>query len=298
MRSQRPNRPLKRRVTILGTALLACGAVLPASASAASVSANWAGYVALPKPTAKKTFKSVSGTWTVPAVSCSAGHEAFSVVWVGLGGYDETSNGLEQIGTEADCSPSGRALYSSWYELIPAGAVTVPLAVKPGDEVTASVTVKGRVATLRLRDLTSGARYSVTRRVKHLDRTSADWIVEAPSSCSGANSCQTLPLSDFNAVAFSAATATLGGVTAPIDSPYWRDVELELRQGGGARALGGRPGAGFVREAKLITAAPSALTSTDGAFSVAFREPSLQSAQPEEAPSYPGLHHEAVLRSG
>ena len=42
----------------------------------------------------------------------------------------------------ADCARSGSASYSSWYELLPAEPVNLTLEVHPGDEMSASVTVK------------------------------------------------------------------------------------------------------------------------------------------------------------
>src|ERR1039458_4095296 len=90
--------------TAVGAGLL----LAPASAGAAvSVSSNWAGYVALPSASVGSRFSSVSGSWTQPSATCSAGREAYSAVWVGLGGYRENARSLEQIGTGADCTRSG-----------------------------------------------------------------------------------------------------------------------------------------------------------------------------------------------
>jgi hypothetical protein len=97
----------------------------PAVASAAtSTSSNWAGYaVSSPDPAAPVAYTSVSGSWVVPVASCSASPASFSAFWVGLGDFSETSQGLEQIGTESDCTPAGRATYGVWYELVPAASV-------------------------------------------------------------------------------------------------------------------------------------------------------------------------------
>ncbi len=272
-----PGRPRWCALLLCG-ALLACAAALAGVASAASVSANWAGYVALPR-TAGEPFKSVSGTWTEPSVTCTAAREAYSAVWVGLGGYREDSKALEQIGTEADCSRNGQPRYTTWYELIPAAPVTLSVKVAPGDEMVASVTVGGRDVTLRLRDLTSGARYSLTRPATTLDASSAEWILEAPSTCLTEGSCETLPLSDFDSVSFASATATLGTRTAGVASPYWSDVALELRQGSGGDGFGSWRHARAESGAALIAATPSGLAG-EGAFSVHWQEQPLQSEGP------------------
>src|SRR5271163_704103 len=165
-------------------ALVTLGAV---PADAANISANWAGYVAVSSANAGLGFGSVSGSWTQPRATCSRGREASSAVWVGLGGYNEHSQALEQIGTDDDCERSGQVSYSTWYELVPAAPVNLKLRVHPGDQMTASVTVRSHEVTLRIRDLSSGARFALTRAVSSIDVSSADWIVEAPSVCIGAN---------------------------------------------------------------------------------------------------------------
>jgi hypothetical protein len=247
-----------------------------ASAQAASVSSNWAGYVAAPGSRPGPGFSSVSGTWTVPSAVCTKGHESYSAVWVGLGGASENARGLEQLGTDADCTKAGRPVYSSWFELLPAEAVGVHLTVQPGARLTASVTVSGSHATLRLRNLSSGKRFSITRRVPRIDVSSAEWIVEAPSICVGSSPCKAVPLTDFSEVAFSAANAAIAGHTGPISDPAWTATALELRQGSTHRpprstaALGGAP------SSSLIVASPTSTTGVDGAFAVRWQEQAVQ----------------------
>ena len=112
----------------------------PAAAQAASTVAvtdqedsNWAGYVVASSATAKTSFSAVSGSWTQPTVDCAAGSPSDSAFWIGLGGY--TADHLEQTGTSADCSASGQASYSAWYELVPAAQVPVTMTVRPGDRL-------------------------------------------------------------------------------------------------------------------------------------------------------------------
>jgi Peptidase A4 family len=277
-----PHRRTPRR---LGRALVCCAllsgalASLPAVAEAAAVSTNWAGYVASPRAAAR--FSGVSGVWRVPRVDCSARRESFSAIWVGLGGYSESASSLEQAGSEADCSRGGRASYAAWYELLPEVARRVPISVRPGDQLAASVTVRGRRVTLRLRDITSGARLSVTRAVSTLDVSTAEWIVEAPSTCSDTGRCRTLPLADYGEVSFAGATATAGGHTGPVADTAWRAGALELRQG----AL--QPGfSGAAGQPSVIVAAPSPLSAV-GAFTVGWRLVSDQEPPPN-APTLPG----------
>ena len=258
-----------RRWALGGTVLVATLALAAAPAGASTLSSNWAGWVALGSSSSHTTFSSVSGVWRVPKVSCTSGQTTYSAAWVGLGGYAQDSNALEQVGVDADCPRRGGPHYDSWYELIPAAPVSIGVAVHAGDEMAGSVTVHGTHVTLRLRNLTTGARYSTTRHASQIDVSSADWILEAPSSCT-AGGCQTLPLADFGSVSFSAATATSNGRTAPVQDPRWAAQEIELRQG--ARPGTARFANGHVLPANEVIATASAASGPLGAFSVDWSE--------------------------
>lgn len=255
------------------------------SASASAVSANWAGYVAVPSASAR--FSSVSGSWTIPRVSCQSGREGHSAAWVGLGGDGETASALEQIGTDADCSRSGSAAYSAWYELVPSGPVDVALRLHAGDAMSGSVTVRGHDVTLRMRDLTTGARFGVTRDASSIDVASAEWIVEAPSACLESGGCSTLTLTDFGSMSFSSATAIAAGHTGTIADPGWSATELELRQSAGRDLDFGR-GRRFGPSSGLITAAPSTFSPADGSFTVSWQETPVDLESPSQ-PAVPGL---------
>ncbi len=279
-RMNRTARLWRLPLTAAGAALALGSSATPAAAATTSVtSSNWAGYVA--RAPAGARFTSVSGSWTEPAALCTPGREAFSAVWVGLGGYRGSATALEQAGTDANCTAAGQARYSSWIELLPAAPTTLHVTTRPGDRITASVTVRGTHVTLRLRNLTSGESYSATRQPSSVDVSSADWIVEAPSLCS-TRACRTLALADFSRVDFSAATATSAGRTAAVTSGGWPVTGLSLRQG--AEAAGpARLGSGG--GAALISAIPSAVRGA-GAFSVQFAERSGP-GEGSEAPALP-----------
>ena len=108
-------------------AVLSSLAAVPATAGAATASttsSNWAGYAVTSQGSSQAVrFRRVTGTWVVPSGSCTRGSPSYSAAWIGVGGFDETSTALEQIGTEFDCKGSGRASYSAWYELVPAASL-------------------------------------------------------------------------------------------------------------------------------------------------------------------------------
>ena len=216
------------RTTI--SALVAAAALTFAAPALADTtySSNWSGY-AVHAPGV--SYREVSGSWRQPDVTCTRGSQSYSASWVGLGGYSETSNALEQIGTEADCNSQGQTVNGAWYELVP-NAVDVSMPVRPGDTIAASVAISGHRVVLTLADLTRGRGFSKTLVAGSVDISSAEWIVEAPSDCLGGG-CTILPLANFGSAGFTSAVAqSTNGVTGSISAPGWGATKLDLTPNG------------------------------------------------------------------
>ena len=159
-------------------------------------STNWSGYTAT---SGTGAFSSVSASWTEPTGTCTSRRaDQYSSFWVGLDGY--SSGSVEQTGTDVDCA--GRTPeYYGWYEMYPAYPVSFPNTVRPGDHMSGSVTFSGtQTYTLVLKDSTQGWTQTVVKNQSGLARSSAEVIVEAPSSGSGV-----LPLADFGTVNLSSS---------------------------------------------------------------------------------------------
>jgi hypothetical protein len=92
----------------------------------------------------------------------------------------------------------------SWYELVPSAAHTIHMTIDPGDRLSASVSVRDDRVTVTLSDLTRDTRFTRTTADRTLDVSSAEWITEAPSDCSGSD-CTILPLADFGTAHFLSA---------------------------------------------------------------------------------------------
>jgi hypothetical protein len=249
----------------LAIACLAAAAVALAAASSAlandTKSSNWAGY-AVHRSGVK--FKKVSGTWKLPAASCTPGSPTFSSTWVGLGGFSGNSNALEQIGSEADCKTSGRMATSVWYELVPAPSHTIRMKVHPGDTIRATVTVVGKTTTVSLDDLTRHTSYTKTATLSHVDVSSADWIVEAPSQCRGASFCRVLPLANFGSATFTRARAvTTTGHRGSISNRKWETTRITL-------ASSGQHFVDSSDSATVAQASVSPLAAAGGAFTVTY----------------------------
>lgn len=240
----------------------------------ALVSANWSGYIAGGDSTADsaENFSSVSGSWVQPSVTCSSG-ETESAFWVGLGGDDSQSDALEQAGTEADCTSTGKATYYAWYELLPAAPVRLGLTVDAGDHISTTVSVGGTSVTVVLKDTTTGASETKNLYMADPDVSSAEWIAEAPSACVNDESCEPLPLADFGSVTFTSASAAANGQTAPISG--WSAEPMELSSSEADSGLGadgyGAGGYRGVDDEASGGAVPSSLTSSGSSFSVTWR---------------------------
>ncbi len=268
-------------------AAAACCASLGTSGSAIRFSANdtttktdtstnWAGYAltglgsTVTTASAGTTFSDVTATWVQPAAACTPGSSASSAMWVGLGGYSESSQELEQTGTDSDCSASGTPSYYAWYELVPANSVNVKLKVSAGDTITAVVQIKGTDVLVQLHDHTRGTRFTKHLTMAQPDLTSAEVIAEAPSECSSV-SCHELALTNFGSVTFSnvaaLAATSAGGVQqgGHIVSPLWQATPIQLIPEA-RRSFGGFQDPTFA--ASTAGAIPASLTAAGDSFIV------------------------------
>ena len=230
-------------IVIAGAALAAAallGRSTPAEASgrvdatraggaATDVSANWSGYAAT---AGTSTFTDVTGTWKIPTATCTPGNSSSAAIWVGLGGYAVNSQYLEQTGTSSDCSTLGQPSYYIWYELVRpgpgGGSVNVKLKVDVGDTVTASVLAKPAGILVQVKDRTRKTSFTKQLTMSDSDLSSAEWIVEAPSECTG-NFCRVVPLTNFGSVTFSNVAATAGAVGGTLSANQgWTLTNIQL----------------------------------------------------------------------
>jgi hypothetical protein len=194
-------------------------------------STNWSGY-AINGTTGE--FTAASGSWVQPTATCSSRQTAYAAFWVGIDGY--SSNSVEQLGTDSDCH-HGKPTYYGWYEMYPNPSYEISTSaypVHPGDSMSASVTVTGGTSfTLSMHDATSGWTFSITESSSGLARSSAEWIAEAPSSCS-VFSCTVLPLANFGTVNFANSTAN-GATIASYTSNNYEEITM-VTSGGTVKA--------------------------------------------------------------
>jgi Peptidase A4 family len=257
---------------LMGVLVLAAGlTAAPAAMAKATQSTNWAGYAV---HRTGVSFHRVSARWIQPNASCTAGQPSYSSAWVGLGGYSPTSDALEQIGTELDCTASGKVVSSAWYELVPAPSKTISLAVAPGDAMHATVTVTGHQVVVELDNLTRHTRFRKTLRSAAIDVSSAEWILEAPSECISQYTCHALPLANFGSITFDSASAVAAnGTTGTIAGGPWTRTKIKLTPGA-QRLIVSRDSTDSAG-----TASPSALRGGGSAFDVTFAAASAASRQ-------------------
>jgi hypothetical protein len=215
---------------LIALAAIAAFALLPAGASAQhhsnapkhkfgrGTSTNWSGY-AVDGTSATQ----VIGSWKQPGVvSCASRENSWSSPWVGIDG--DTSNTVEQIGTDTDCS-NGAPTFYAWYEMYPKSLVVInSVSVSPGNTFTASVTYNSNNSTylLTLTNNTTGQSFSTSQFSKKARRTSVEWVMEGPSSGL---------LTNFGSIDFSGASATIGGQTVSPSSSNAQSITMVTSQG-------------------------------------------------------------------
>jgi hypothetical protein len=144
--------------------------------------------------------------------------------------------------------------------------------VAPGDRISASVVVAGRVVQFALQNRTRGSRYA-TRVVTNgnLDTASAEWVAEAPSLCRSVNVCQVVPLSNFGLVTFSEVSAAAGKHAGALADPLWKVQRIALLTSTSSNR--------YVAETNPFGAVPGPLPAGGTTFQVAYR-PHLAGAVP------------------
>jgi hypothetical protein len=154
-----------------------------------ATSTNWSGYAVT-----GTSFTSAQGSWIVPTATCKSGDQDASF-WVGIDGY--TSSTVEQLGTNSNCE-GATPVYQAWYEFccIEAEIIIPGLTISPGDKIVAEVTYSGTEFTLTIKDETTGKAFRKTGTISGAERSSAEWIAEAPYDG------EILPLTDFGTVLF------------------------------------------------------------------------------------------------
>lgn len=196
-----------------------------------STSTNWSGYAAasnLTKPGINSVTK-VSGVWTVPQLTATP-NTTYCSIWVGIDGY--TSSTVEQLGTEHDWNNGQQSNYA-WFEMYPKPAYEiVGFPVNVNDSIGAEVKYTGNNNfVLSIVNYTQNVHSIVPgsyTKSKSAQRSSAEWIVEAPSSYTGV-----LPLSNFGTAFLSNCVATIKGVTGPINNNTWKNDALTMQTRGG-----------------------------------------------------------------
>ena len=149
---------------------------VPAPASLGlAYSPNWSGYAVEGGP-----FTGVSGTFNVPNLNATA-IEGDVGEWVGIDGA--SNNSLIQAGVGQRYDPSANSVDTyAWWEILPALSTPIPMNVSPGDEMNVTIgQLSGTLWAISITDETTGEHFLIDQDYTG-PGTSAEWIVEAPTS--------------------------------------------------------------------------------------------------------------------
>ncbi|KAI0668111.1 aspergillopepsin [Trametes maxima] len=188
-------------------------------------SSNWAGAVLIAN---SNTFKSVTGTFTVPTPREPSGgsgtHSASA--WVGIDG-DTCGSAILQTGIDFTVSGS-RVSFDAWYEWFPDFAHDFSgISISPGNQITVTVTASSTTsgtATILNRSTGQQVSHSFSGQPA-LCQENAEWIVEDFEENGGL-----VPLANWGTVTFTGASAgTSGGSQGPSGATII-DLEQNGRQ--------------------------------------------------------------------
>jgi hypothetical protein len=182
-------------------------------------SRNWAGYTVT-----GGTYTAVSATWNIPefAPDSPSGADA---IWVGIGGVHGTD--LIQAGTQETVSGRGSTEYQAWVETLPQPSHPVPLPIRAGDSVSITLQQQsGDDWLVSFANNSSGKSYQQTIRYRS-SRSSAEWVVEAPSARRG----RILPLDTFGSVSFTQASTVKDGQTVTVAQAGGRGITMIGQRG-------------------------------------------------------------------
>lgn len=221
--------------------------------SESNLSYNWAGYTASTGP-----YTGIGASWTVPdSTSLSKTQTSIDATWIGIGGV--ATGDLIQAGTQTIINANGQTTYQAWYEILPGASQVVPLTVKPGDAIIASITQQTQNTwAISFSDTTTNAGYQISVPYSS-SLASADWIEEMPSINN-----QFAALNNFDAVQFGNAWTVQNG------------SRINLVQAG-AKAMT------MVNAQNQVLVQPSAIGSDGASFSVTRAQ--MQQYQPTPTPS-------------
>ncbi|KAF7981803.1 hypothetical protein HWV62_31907 [Athelia sp. TMB] len=196
----------------------ASGGLTPSITNQTNVdySSNWSGAVITKS---KGTWKSVTGTFTVPTPSGSGSASA----WVGIDG-DTCGTAILQTGIDFTVS-GGSVSYDSWYEWYPDYAYDFSgISFSSGDTVKLTVTASStKAGTAVIENVTKGK--TVTKSITSssaLCQEDAEWIVEDYEEGSSL-----VQFANFGTVAFTGAVATTnaGATYGPSSATDTIDIE-------------------------------------------------------------------------
>jgi len=165
-------------------------------------SSNWAGAA---WASSSGTYKSVTGTFTVPTPKAASGSSSGSAAaWVGIDG-DTCDTAILQTGIDFTIS-GGSVSYDAWYEWYPAYAYDFSgITIQAGDVIILTVTATStKAGTAVIENQTTGQTVSKSLTSSSaLCQENAEWIVEDYEE-----NGSLVTLANFGTVTFTNAEAT------------------------------------------------------------------------------------------
>ena len=248
--------PLSRRAIALAVGAASASLLGPRFADAISVTStqNWSGYYA--SAPSDETFTDVNGQFWVPKLTAPPTGTSYSSFWVGFDGATGSADPtVEQCGISAQITTGNSATYSAWYEFAPSiPETTLPLTIYVGDKISADVTYEGNNSyQFTVDDLTTGKNASTTQSTSSDQRSTAEWIAEAPSLGSTVQA-----LSNYGGIQFANTDATLTGGSAQTIGDLSSDLTEDVME-----------------QNSVVVSLPTTMATSDTGFDASYEPASL-----------------------
>jgi hypothetical protein len=167
---------------------------------------NWSGII-----DSGAFYTSVSGKWTVPAVTSPGGGDVYSGTWIGVDSPNHYNRLL--TGTEQDVV-GGKTSYSAFVRLYPDDTQTIVGTVDPGDVMQAQLLeTSNNVWTVTIDDLTQSWQSSTPFDFETAG-IATEWVEAAPDVSGVAQN-----LANFHSVTFSQIGVSASDLAASASTP-------------------------------------------------------------------------------
>ena len=195
-------------------------------------STNWSGYAAqtdLEKPDSN-VVSMVCAIWQVPEIDTNSAANSAVAIWVGIDGFSIDSPSIQQVGIIASYN-GFRTTYTGFVATHPESAFSLDgFPLNPNDLIGAEIEYTSNDNfDFYLMNINEEVYTKISMKVPGAKRNSAEWIIEAPTTCTN-KGCSVTPLANFGTLPVILCEAKIDSVTGNINDNTWDHTPIIMVQ--------------------------------------------------------------------